>query len=187
MGADLICYIAFDPERIDAEDRRIAEVARQVREYLDACIAAAERVLLGEKDVPDPRQVPIDAKRRVTLHVAIEGKQPLLTFSSVEELRAHPTYRNMVQAVLAESWHEVESKYVFASTPEELAKEVREFVDFWNDGCARDLACRPDPEHPGRKVVVAGELSWGDEPDGFGYQTLKRAFGLGIAQALGVT
>jgi hypothetical protein len=43
-----------------------------------------------------------------------------------------------------------------------------------------------DPLHPRRKVVVAGELSWGDEPEGAGYQMLKKAFGLTIAQRLGV-
>jgi hypothetical protein len=35
--------------------------------------------------------------------------------------------------------------------------------------------------------VVAGERSWGDEPQGVGYQMLKKAFGLTIAQRLGVT
>ena len=187
MGADLICYIAFGPSRIEADEARIAEVAGGVRKYLDACIAAAERVLLGEKDVPDPRQGPIEAKRSVALHVAIDEGTPPLTFASLEELRSYPTYRNMVQAVLTDSWHEVESKYVFARTLEDLAREVRQFAEFWNEGSARDLSSRPDPDHPQRKVVVAGDMSWGDEPDGCGYQNLKWAFGLGIAGHLGIS
>lgn len=187
MGADLICYIAFGPKCIRINDRKIDKVAQQVRQYLDACIAAAEQVLLGKKEVQDPRKGPVTAKCSITLRFAVEERAPTPSFASPDELRSHPEYRNLVQLVLADCGHEVESDHVFAGTPEELAKEIQEFVAGWNDGCFRDLAFRIDPEKPGRKVVVAGELSWGDEPDGRGYQMLKRAFGLGIAQLLGVS
>jgi hypothetical protein len=186
MGADLICYIAFGPTRIRVNDRRTTQIAQQVRQYLDACIAAAEQVLLGKKDVPEPRKSPVDAKRSVTLHLAIEEKDPIPPFTSIEEIRSHPEYRSLVQRVLADCGHEVESDHVFTGTPQNLAKRIQEFAAGWNDGCFRDLAVRDDPEKPGRKVVVAGELSWGDEPDGAGYQMLKKAFGLGIAELLGV-
>jgi hypothetical protein len=187
MGADLIAYIAFGPKRIRIDDRKAAKVARQVRQYLDASIAAAEQVLLGKKEVPDPRKGPVAAKCSITLRFAVEEKAQTPNFSSVEELRSHPEYRGLVQGILADCDHEVESDQVFAGTPEELAKAVQEFAAGWNDGHFRDLTFRIDPERPGRKVVVAGELSWGDEPDGLGYQMLKKAFGLGIAQRLGVS
>jgi hypothetical protein len=187
MGADLICYITFGPKRIRVNDHRITQVAQQVRQYLDACIAAAEQVLLGKKDVPDPRKGPVQAKRSITLRLEVEEKAPTPSFTSLEELRSHPEYRSLVQGVLTDCDHEVESDHVFASTLQVLVKEVREFAAGWNDGCFRDLTFRDDPKKPGRKVVVAGELSWGDEPDGCGYQMLKKAFGLGIAQRLGVS
>lgn len=187
MGADLICFIAFGPKHIRVNDRRITKVAQQVRRYLDACIAAAEGVLLGKKGVPDPRKSPVVAKRSVTLRLAIQDKPGLPTFNSIEQLRSHPDYRSLIQGVLNDCDHDVEAQYVFDGTLEGLAKEVREFVSGWNDGCFRDLAYRDDPDKSRRKVVVAGELSWGDEPDGRGYQMLKKAFGLGIAQLLGVS
>ncbi len=186
MGADLICYIAFGPNRIRIDDRKVAKVAQQVRQYLDACIAAAEQVLLGKKDVPEPRKSPVSAKCSITLRLAVEEKAPIPSFASLEELRSHRDYRSLVQGILADCDHAVESDHVFAGTAQDLAKEVQEFAAAWNDGCFRDLAFRIDPEKPGRKVVVAGEMSWGDEPDGRGYQMLKKAFGLGIAQQLGV-
>ena len=187
MGADLICYIAFGPKRIHVNDRRMTEVAQQVRQYLDACIAAAEQVLLGKKDVPDPREGPVEARRSVTLHLAVEGRAPIPGFASLEELRSHPEHRDLVQGMLADCGHEVESDHVFVGAPEDLAKEVREFAAAWNDGCFRDLSRRNDPENPDRRIVVAGEMSWGDEPEGLGYQMLKKAFGLTIAQSLGVS
>ena len=187
MGADLICYIAFGPKRIRVNERKTTQIAQQVRQYLDACIAAAEQVLLGKKEVQDPRKGPVTAKCSITLHFTVEERAPTPSFASPDELRSHPEYRSLVQLVLADCGHEVESGHVFAGTPQELAKEIQEFVAGWNDGSFRDLAFRYDPEKPGRKVVVAGELSWGDEPDGRGYQMLKKAFGLGIAQRLGVS
>ena len=187
MGADLICYIAFGPDRIEINDPRATEVVRQVRQYLDACLTAAEQVLLGKKDVPDPGKAPVEARRSITLRLPIEEKAPIPSFASLEGLRGHPDYRAMVQGILSDCGYEVESDHVFGGTPLDLAKEVQEFATGWNDGCFRDIAFRIDPDKPGRKVAVAGELSWGDEPDGLGYQMLKKAFGLGIAQRLGVS
>lgn len=186
MGADLICYIAFGPTRIRVNDRRTTKIARQVRQYLDACIAAAEQVLLGEEDVPEPRKSPVEAKRSITVRLPVAEGGPTPGFTSLEEIRSHPEYRDLVQRVLADCGHEVESDHVFAGTPQDLAREIHEFVAGWNDGSFRDLSFRDDPEKPSRKVVVAGERSCGDEPDGSGYQMLKKAFALGIAQLLGV-
>jgi hypothetical protein len=187
MGADLICYIAFGPKRIHIKDRRITKVAQQVRQYLDACIAAAEQVLLGKKDVQDPRKGAVEAKRSITIRLPVEDKPPIPSFASLEELRSHPEYRSFVQDVLADCGYEVESDHVFTGTPQNLVKEVQEFAESWNNSSFRDLAFRIDPKKPGRKVVVAGDMSWGDEPDGLGYQMLKKAFGLGIAQSFGIS
>jgi len=88
--------------------------------------------------------------------------------------------------MLADCERGVEAEYVFSSSLKDLTKEVRDFVAAWNDGRFRDMSYRIDPLHPRRKVVVAGEMSWGDEPEGSGYQMFKKAFGLTIAQRLGV-
>jgi hypothetical protein len=187
MGADLICYIAFGPRKINLGDRKVNQIARQVREYLDDCIAAAEQLLLGQKDVPDPRKGPVDAKRSITLCLASSTPDTTPRFGSIEDLRAHPEYQALVRRTLADCGRNVEAGHVFGSGLEGLAKEVRDFVAGWNNGGFRDLSYRVDPLHPRRKVVVAGERSWGDEPQGVGYQMLKKAFGLTIAQRLGVT
>jgi len=187
MGADLVCYIAFGPRKINLGDRKINQVARQVREYLDGCIAAAEQLLLGQKDVPDPRKGPVDAKRSITLCLASSTDDNVPRFSSIEDLRLHPEYQDLVRRTLADCGRDVEAGHMFGSALEDLAKEVRDFVASWNDGRFRDLSYRVDPLHPRHKVVVAGERSWGDEPQGIGYQMLKKAFGLTIAQRLGVT
>jgi len=187
MGADLICYIAFGPNRIRIDNRRATKIAQQVRQYLDACIAAAEKVLLGKKGASVPGKNAVEAKRSMTLTMELEEKAPVPRFASLEEMRSHAEYQSLIQGVLVDWGQEVESEHVFTGTTQELCREVKEFVAGWNDGCFRDMSSRIAPDKPRRKVVVAGELSWGDEPDGLGYQMLKKAFGLGIAQQLGIT
>ena len=184
MGADLISYIAFGPRTIRPDQRKKTDTARNARAYLDACVSAAEQLLLGRKRVPAPRPIPVQAKCHQTLRLG--GPPELPTFNNIEELRAHKDYQGLVQQALDACGYEVEAKHVFTTTLEDLAKIVQGFVDDWNKPHYRDMASRPDPDDRNRKVVVAGELSWGDEPDGAGYQLLKRAFGLGIAQSLGV-
>ena len=52
---------------------------------------------------------------------------------------------------------------------------------------ARDVNDRYVSNEDQRKILVAGELSWGDEPDGFGYQTLKWASIFGLFPLFDIT
>jgi hypothetical protein len=70
--------------------------------------------------------------------------------------------------------------------PVNPAQEIRAFVDWWATTDGRDTCSRTDPDDPRQKLVYAGEMSWGDEPQGLGYQMLKKAFAWGFAKALGV-
>jgi hypothetical protein len=186
MGADLICYIAFGPARLRPSDRRIAEVGRQTRMYLYACITAAERLILGEKEVPDPFKGQLESHRGLTLRLGSAMPDDMPRFTRLDDLRAHAQYEDLVRGILVDCGRDVAADHVFDAEPETLVQIVKEFVEAWNDGLGRDGSSRIDPRDRRRKVVVAGELSWGDEPEGTGYQTLKKAFGLMIAQRLGV-
>lgn len=66
-------------------------------------------------------------------------------------------------------------------------KVLSEFLHLWKGEGFRD--CDSRSVRIGRKhyqVVVAGDRSWGDEPDGDGYQTLKNACLLHIPSKLGI-
>lgn len=73
-----------------------------------------------------------------------------------------------------------------ADIPENPEQDIRAFVDWWNSGGSRDTCSRQDPDNSRQKIVYAGEMSWGDEPQGYGYQMLKKAFAWGVAEALGI-
>jgi len=62
---------------------------------------------------------------------------------------------------------------------------VDEFRVNWPPGF-RDTAHVLDPDIPGKLIVFAGDRTWGDTPDGGGFQLLSRAGILGIAPVLGV-
>lgn len=55
--------------------------------------------------------------------------------------------------------------------------------DLWEDG-SRDCRSRPDPQNPRQVIMFCGEMSWGDDPDGFGYQTLSMADKTGLLDLL---
>jgi hypothetical protein len=67
----------------------------------------------------------------------------------------------------------------------EVVEYVRKLVSDWPPDF-RDVASRQDPERDTDLLVFAGDMSYGDEPDGGGYQLLKTILGLGIADALGI-
>ena len=70
--------------------------------------------------------------------------------------------------------------------PQDPEATIREFVDWWHAIASCDTCERQDPDDARQKLVYAGDMSWGDDPDGHGYQMLKRAFAWGFAEALGV-
>ena len=130
MGADLISYIAFGPCKIKLDERRKLEVVRKVRAYLDACIHAAEMLLLGNKDVPAPRPGPIEARCSHTLR--LEGPPELPTFKSMEELKGRKDYRDLVKQTLDACGYCVEAEHAFAhdsSRPSHRAQDAADAFD----------------------------------------------------------
>jgi hypothetical protein len=61
-------------------------------------------------------------------------------------------------------------------------KSLDDLFTLWKEG-ARDTMARDYPSKSKYIILVAGEGSWGDEPGGFGYQTLKAAYLLGYNEA----
>ena len=69
-------------------------------------------------------------------------------------------------------------------TDEEIKQMAEDWVNEWNEFDHRDCGWRVDPDNPKRKIVVAGDMSWGDEPEGYGYQFLKKIFVTGVDKIL---
>lgn len=63
---------------------------------------------------------------------------------------------------------------------------VNAFILWWNEGRAADTTWREDPDDKSQRILATGAMTWGDEPDGEGYQAIKRSFQLGIASPLGI-
>jgi hypothetical protein len=76
---------------------------------------------------------------------------------------------------------------LFFDSIESLKPEsfVEEIIDFWNSG-SRDSASRII-EKDGKllRIAFAGDMSWGDEPSGWGYECLRDAHKYNIAHILG--
>ena len=70
--------------------------------------------------------------------------------------------------------------------PENPELDIRSFGEWWHTLDCRDTCSRTDPDDPRQKIVYAGEMSCGDEPEGHGYQQLKKALAWGFAKALGI-
>ena len=71
-----------------------------------------------------------------------------------------------------------------AATKEDIDALVGEIVGFWNDPSSRDSVDRWISKT--EKVIFCGEMSWGDEPSGYGYRMLKMAHILNILGELGI-
>lgn len=70
---------------------------------------------------------------------------------------------------------------------DKVTRTTDDFIQIWNgESHARDLFVRRiTVGNESREVLFAGDMSWGDEPEGIGYQTLMGAAALGIHQHFG--
>ena len=65
--------------------------------------------------------------------------------------------------------------------------EVEKFVAWWEHRTmARDTSSRPDPDDETQQLIVCGDFSYGDKPEGLGYSIMERAGWFGIPEKLGV-
>jgi hypothetical protein len=69
----------------------------------------------------------------------------------------------------------------------EPVKVLDAFLDLWTRAGYRDTSTRAVTLHgEDYQILVAGDTTWGDEPEGGGYQTIKNAGMLGIPYKLGI-
>lgn len=68
--------------------------------------------------------------------------------------------------------------------PEVLLNNI---IDFWNSG-SRDAVSRIIEDKNGKdvRILFAGDMSWGDEPGGWGYECLRDVHKYGIESLLGL-
>ena len=67
-------------------------------------------------------------------------------------------------------------------------KFVEGFMDFWDSPSFRDSTYRTYGKGKSQvKIVFAGEMSWGDEPQGLGYEILRMAGMSGLLDIFGIT
>jgi len=73
----------------------------------------------------------------------------------------------------------------FPATKESAEKIVNDLIYNWPPR-ARDVVCKIDPDDENQVIVFCGDMSWGDEPEGIGYQMLKDGFMFGVWSLFGV-
>lgn len=69
---------------------------------------------------------------------------------------------------------------------ENVPKLIKEYVDWWYSCSGRDTAGRSDPDDKNKKIVVCGDMSWGDAPTGYGYTLMSKAECFNIPENLGI-
>jgi hypothetical protein len=95
----------------------------------------------------------------------------------MEEVRSNPMFTHL------DLTYDIHWVKEFSANPLKL---LENFLELW-DGGSRDSDSRTIPRDKlRRKVVFAGEMSWGDEPDGHGYQTLKHSDAAGLFTVYGI-
>jgi len=59
---------------------------------------------------------------------------------------------------------------------------VNDLYNIWNGNNARDCHCRTDPDDRSQVLFFCGDATWGDDPDGYAYLTIKECRRYGILE-----
>lgn len=68
------------------------------------------------------------------------------------------------------------------ATEGEATEAVNDLYSIWNGNNARDCYCRTDPDDRSQVLFFCGDATWGDDPDGFAYLTIKECQRYGILE-----
>jgi len=164
MGADLIGYFAIGPRKLD--DAR-----------MNAAIAEADRRLhwLREAQTVLGSPEPLDHERIRQLLSTSPYLLPDTELNEIESFDIDQLHTQLHQLIgMIDDLDTLTGKAA-------VDRVIREWPPYF-----RDSASIPDPESPDRVIVFAGELSWGDTPEGAGFRFLGETATLGIAETFGI-
>jgi hypothetical protein len=163
MGADLIGYIVVGPKDLDKSPEKKQALLAQAEK--DKKLIDEISALLTEKGLDDA-----DYEDQIA---ALSDEQRTYVEKINEYRESEGWFREEEDVNTLLDWAEE------SFTPEATEGIIDDLFALWEGG-ARDAMSRELPGDPDRCILACGELSWGDEPSGFGYQTLKKAERAGI-------
>lgn len=165
MGADLIVFLAKGPTKFGGN--QIKKARKRAEEIIKFAGKVCE--LLQQSNANGDGSPPLTDEEEKFLEDAL--RNPLLRgFNSQEQ------YDNISDC-------EDKLEEMAAATAKD---EVEKFATWWECGGARDTSSRLDPDDKKQQIVVCGDMSWGDSPQGYGYQTFRYAEWYDIPNSLGV-
>lgn len=163
MGADLITFIGVGPSKLSRSKALRKKAETKLKSFVEMAVKWSSLVDKIEDPQPD-----------TDIEVLQDQLDKLDTLgdTEVDNVRWAREYQD---------------------DPKKLLNEL---FEVWDSGSSRDVNKRllPDPSKndvwrkPSKKksIVVAGDMSWGDPPDGFGFQTLMRSEQVGLCTLYGI-
>lgn len=143
MSADLLGYLVKGPRNLDVN--KLADAIALVKARQVEIRAALKKMGLDDTEEPEA----IAGRVAVTMEVD-----------------------DLLQDLLPEFERGLDESDLLAMADQEAEVLVDGLYAFWESG-SRDSASRLDPDDENVALVFAGEMSWGDEPGGSGYETLR--------------
>jgi hypothetical protein len=164
MGADLIVFIAKGPQKF--QKRAIERTVRHAKQIQKKASKLYE-LLEEEEAAPEEKKGPFTEKtEKLFKDRAFSGAKCQVSIDSLSEFH--------------------EYGYLVQMAEEDIEERVKEFVEWWYSCEGRDTCGRTDPDDKRKKIVVCGDMSGGDTPDGYGYSLMDRAYWFEIPETLGV-
>jgi hypothetical protein len=158
MSETLIVHICKGPERIDNK-ASITKAKKHIEEVVKAAKFARKRLEEDKEDVLDRME---------------KEKHPITQL--LEPMMKHNQFSTYREA-------EITLEYMECTKP---AKFIKEFVAWWNRGDGNDTSWRMDPDNRKRKIVVCGAATYGDSPDGYGFNLMQEAWNFDLPHRLGI-
>ena len=184
MGADLICYIAVGPKEIQADDTKIEELTDRLMEYRTEVIAACQRYLTNQSEDAQLVLPAFSSAAKAFCTIYVNDFDDVTRYASLASLlAAEPDWPAPAVSLLQLVDMPGLASLVDNDNTDYWEDRIVEFIKFWNTGDYRDAARR---EYNDKAIVIAGDMSWGDSPDGAGFKALELAFQIGLCHILGI-
>lgn len=134
-------------------------------------------ILVGPETIAESQIAPVlEAAKNIR-----DGVKALI--AREEFSREHPDFKEGGR-LFAVRWRDFEDyDWIAECSDKEIEEFLYEFVRTWNEQPYTDMVSRL---HNGKKILVCGDWSWGDTPEGGGYDSINQADMFGILDLFGI-
>ena len=133
-------------------------------------------LLKGPYELPEEKKSEAILCAKATMHILRQAAQD---YAAKKPFAAEA--KELLEEYQIDPDYELDGYDVNDESIERMAEAtVEDLYNVWNKNNARDMHCLTDPDDATQLLFFCGDMSWGNSPQGYAYETIRKSDRMGL-------